>query len=247
MREEIRVSVITVCYNVVDTIEETIKSVINQNYNNYEYIIIDGGSNDGTVDIIEKYKDKIAYMVSEKDSGIYDAMNKGFNHSTGEWVIYVNSGDGFYDNMALSHLVMDKNITEYDIVYGDAVGVDSDGKEKLRTATDTIPKFREVPSFRHGAAIMKKASMPNPPFQIERKDFGFALDTNLIFQMIHDGKKFTHINAVILKYVIEGVSNNLLAQAKYDYKIFTQYGFRIIPFVQYIKSYLFQHIKKTTI
>ena len=87
--------------------------------------------------------------------------------------------------------------------------------------------------------------MPKPPFQIERKDFGFALDTNLIFQMIHDGKKFTHTNAVILKYVIEGVSNNQLAQAKYNYRIFTQFGFRFIPFFQFVKSYLFQIFKKS--
>ena len=239
-----KISVITVCYNADDTIEETIKSVIGQDYSNYEYIIIDGGSNDGTVKIIEKYKYKIAFFVSERDDGIYDAMNKGFNHTTGEWVIYVNSGDGFYNNKALSNLVGNTNISNYDIVYGDAIGVDSSGKETYRKATDIIPRFREIPSFRHGAAIMKKESMPAPPFQTAKKEFGFALDTNLIFQMIHGGKRFAHINETILRYDIDGVSNNQLAQAKYDFRIFTQYGFKLVPFFQYVKSLLFQNIKK---
>ena len=81
-----RISIITICYNSADTIEDTIKSVIAQNYSDLEYIIIDGGSEDGTLDIVEKYKDKIAKVVSEPDKGIYDAMNKGIGVASGEVV-----------------------------------------------------------------------------------------------------------------------------------------------------------------
>ena len=80
------ISVVTVSYNAVSTIEQTILSVINQTYPNVEYIIIDGGSTDGTVDIIKKYADKIAYWVSEPDKGIYDAMNKGGLKTTGDFI-----------------------------------------------------------------------------------------------------------------------------------------------------------------
>lgn len=90
-----KVSVITVCYNSANTIEKTIKSVISQDYGDIEYIIIDGGSNDGTLDIIDKYKDKISILISEPDKGIYDAMNKGIRIASGEIVGMINSDDWY--------------------------------------------------------------------------------------------------------------------------------------------------------
>ena len=98
------ISVVTVSYNAVSTIEQTILSVINQTYPNVEYIIIDGGSTDGTVDIIKKYADKIAYWVSEPDKGIYDAMNKGVVVATGEWINFMNAGDIFTDSDVIDKL-----------------------------------------------------------------------------------------------------------------------------------------------
>lgn len=95
--EEVKISVITVCYNAVDTLEKTIQSVLEQTYHNIEYIIIDGGSTDGTVEIIHRYVDYLAYWVSEPDRGIYDAMNKGIERATGEWVNFMNAGDYFYN------------------------------------------------------------------------------------------------------------------------------------------------------
>ena len=99
-----KISVVTVCYNAVETIEKTILSVINKTYQNIEYIIIDGASTDGTVDIINRYRDKIAYFVSEPDKGIYDAMNKGINAATGDWISFMNAGDTFYCNKTIHRL-----------------------------------------------------------------------------------------------------------------------------------------------
>ena len=95
------ISIITVSYNAVKTIEDTINSVLNQTYPNIEYIIIDGGSTDGTLDVIKKYQDKITYWVSEPDKGIYDAMNKGALKATGVWLHFMNAGDTFYDEQVL--------------------------------------------------------------------------------------------------------------------------------------------------
>ena len=93
MQDQVLISVVTVSYNAVSTIEQTILSVINQTYPHIEYIIIDGGSTDGTVDVIKKYADKITYWVSEPDKGIYDAMNKGLRRVRGDWCVFMNSGD----------------------------------------------------------------------------------------------------------------------------------------------------------
>lgn len=113
------ITVITVVYNGEKYLEETILSVINQSYENIEYIIIDGGSTDGTLDIIKKYEDKIAYWVSEKDKGIYDAMNKGIKTATGEWLNFMNAGDHFYSRDILAKLFDNLNQDEYDLIYSD--------------------------------------------------------------------------------------------------------------------------------
>lgn len=92
----LRISVITVCYNMAEYIEQTIVSVLSQNYANLEYIIIDGASTDGTKDIIEKYRDKLAYYISEPDNGMYDAINKGFSKATGDVIAWLNADDSYF-------------------------------------------------------------------------------------------------------------------------------------------------------
>ena len=94
----IKLSIITITLNNVKTIEQTIKSVIDQNYSNLDYIVIDGGSNDGTLEILDKYKDKFSYFKSSPDKGVYDAMNKGILQAKGDFVGFVNGGDFLYKN-----------------------------------------------------------------------------------------------------------------------------------------------------
>ncbi len=114
-----KISVITVCYNAVDSIEETIKSVINQTYDNIEYIIIDGGSTDGTIDIIKRYSSHINYWISERDNGIYDAMNKGIAIASGSYMYFLNAGDTFYNEFVVDKLFKDKN--SLCVVYGNVI------------------------------------------------------------------------------------------------------------------------------
>lgn len=114
--ESIKISVITVVYNDVQHIEETINSVINQTYDNVEYIVIDGGSTDGTVDVIKKYEDNINYWVSEPDKGIYDAMNKGILKSTGDILNLMNCGD-FYFNNDILQVVAKEFLANYNLSF----------------------------------------------------------------------------------------------------------------------------------
>lgn len=115
-----KISIITVSYNAVDTIEQTILSVINQTYENIEYIIIDGGSTDGTIDIIKKYEDQISYWVSEQDNGIYDAMNKGIDVATGKYLIFIHAGDFLRKNI-LNDLIAEFRSNKCTFLYGNVL------------------------------------------------------------------------------------------------------------------------------
>ena len=118
--ENILITIITIVFNDIDNIENTLKSEINQNFKNYEIIIIDGCSIDGTYQLLNNYKNKINKIISEPDLGIYDAMNKGINEASGEWIIFMNSGDCFYNNEVLNNLSKFL-IPENDLVYSDIV------------------------------------------------------------------------------------------------------------------------------
>lgn len=113
------ITVVTVVYNGKETLEETVLSVLNQSYDNIEYIIVDGGSIDGTLDIIKKYEEKIDYWISESDKGVYDAMNKGIDLTTGEWINFMNSGDCFFDNYVLSNINFSAICQDKKFIYSD--------------------------------------------------------------------------------------------------------------------------------
>ena len=115
----LKITIVTVCYNAEETIEKTIESVVSQDYTDIEYLIVDGKSTDRTLGIVNRYQD-ISYIrvISEKDSGLYNAMNKGADLATGDYILYLNSGDYLYDNSVLSDLVPELTA---DIVYGNVI------------------------------------------------------------------------------------------------------------------------------
>ena len=126
------ISVVTIVFNGINAIEKTINSIINQSYKDVEYIIIDGGSTDGTVGIIKKYFSKLNYWISEKDKGIYDAMNKGITAANGEWIVFINCGDFFYSKNVLEEIFIKKKneIIKADILYGGSKMFYKDGNRK---------------------------------------------------------------------------------------------------------------------
>ena len=114
-----KISIVTICFNAESIIEETILSVLNQTYKNLEYIIIDGASSDNTIKIINRYKDKIAKIISEPDKGIYDAMNKGIEHATGEWMNFMNAGDKFVSDHVLEDIFSQEISKSVSFIYSD--------------------------------------------------------------------------------------------------------------------------------
>ena len=185
------ISVVTVSYNAVSTIEETICSVINQTYSNIEYIIIDGGSTDGTVDIIKKYADKIAYWVSEPDKGIYDAMNKGIDVATGEWINFMNSGDTFCNNVLSEIFVAEKSA---DILYGDAMLKYSWGD--IVVAPEQLDKLTYMMPFCHQATFVRAFLLKKHPFDL---CFKIAADFHFLYDVSKD-VKFEYLPLCIARY-----------------------------------------------
>ena len=145
-----QISVITISYNAVNEIENTLLSVINQKYSNIEYIVVDGGSNDGTVDIIRKYENYIDKWISEPDNGIYDAMNKGIDMASGEWLNFMNSGDMFLNDMVLENVFSKDYPDSISFLYSNYWLSDKQGKFFLRTAE------RKLGHINHQSSIYKK-------------------------------------------------------------------------------------------
>ena len=150
-----KVSIITVCYNAILGIEKTIKSIVGQTYPEIEYIVIDGGSTDGTLDVIYKYRDKISYFVSEPDGGIYDAMNKGIGVATGEWINFMNAGDKFSSDTILETVFGDDINKEIGVIYGDVCVKDLKGSVYVQPAMPLIFLNRAMP-FCHQSSFVKK-------------------------------------------------------------------------------------------
>lgn len=189
-----KISVVTVCYNAVAEIERTIKSVINQTYSNVEYIIIDGGSKDGTVDIIKKYADKITYWVSEPDKGIYDAMNKGIIASSGDWINFMNAGDWFSGPRVLNEIsqYLSKN-RELDIIYGSIYRV----YENYHYEAPSMPleMIRVHQPMPHQATFVKLSYHKKHLFDISYRSAG---DTHFFYHAYYSFQaKFLEIPIVV--------------------------------------------------
>lgn len=204
---DVKVSIITVVFNAVDKIEATLLSVFGQKFRNVEYIVIDGGSTDGTLDIINRYRDKIDIFISENDDGIYDALNKGILRATGDWIGVMNAGDDFASvDVLLKVFAKGKDLETVDVIYGDAVAVDGK-KESYSKASTNIADLEGGPCYRHGASFVKKAVHRNFMFDLSKSEqLEFALDYEQIFRMYKGGCKFKYMDFPIVRYELRGAS-----------------------------------------
>ena len=204
-----KVTIITVAYNSVDTISGTIESVINQTYQDIEYIIIDGKSNDGTLDIVNNYERKITKVISEEDNGIYDAMNKGISIASGDVIGFLNADDLFFSNQCIEKIMVNFN-GEVDVVYGDLIYVDRDDSSSLirywKSGNFEKSNYKDGWMTPHPSTYIKKRVYDE--YGIYDTRFRIAADYELMLRFLYKNNlKVKYVPEVIVKMRTGGVSN----------------------------------------
>lgn len=248
-----KVSIITVCYNSAKTIEDTIQSVINQTYENIEYIIVDGLSTDNTLEIVNKYKDRIAKVVSEKDAGLYDAINKGIGLATGEIIANLNSDDFYIDNNVITDVVTKMQETKSDTLYADLYYVEAIDTNKV-TRNWVSGEYKKQMFFKgwmppHPTFFVRKSVYENyGKFNLELKS---AADYEIMLRFIHKYEcSISYLPRVVVKMRVGGVSNasikNRLKANREDKRAWEINGLKPKPYTLIFKplSKVLQFVKK---
>jgi acetyltransferase-like isoleucine patch superfamily enzyme len=230
-----KLSIITVCFNEETNIRLTIESVLKQTYRDcIEYIVIDGGSTDNTLKIIKDYENQIDVLVSEKDEGIYDAMNKAVMKSTGKWLQFMNAGDVYSSTDVLEQVFGGIERTS-DIIYGKSNRVTETGN-RFPVMHASHERLRWGSTFRHGACFINTKYHQSRPFALHRKDLGFALDFNFLHNAYKEGRSFEEVDTFILDYLEEGASNNKYQSIRYNHRIVNGQKMGLIASLKMLKS-----------
>ena len=236
----LKITIITVCKNSEQFLVETIESVISQTYHNIEYIVIDGNSTDATVDIIKKYADKISYWVSEKDGGMYDAINKGLKTATGDYILVLNSDDVLAGDHVIKTIAEEIQKDGLDYYYGNIIKLKGTTNKKVKL----FPvNFRQLLFSTHGTFV------PHPCFFISNKlnhllggynlKFKYASDYDYILRVLNsNGATGKYLDVYVTKFRIH--NNSITASGKIDEerkKILLQHGYYQQPYLKRIFYY----------
>ena len=215
------ISIITVTFNAEKVVEKTIKSVIGQTYGQLEYIIIDGASQDGTLRIVNQYRDRIDHIVSEPDKGLYDAMNKGARLATGEWILFMNADDVFVDE----HVVRDvaaffEAHPEAEVVFGNTEQILDHG---VYTLWSEEPYRDHKITFCHQSVFVRTNVFGIHPFDLQ---YRYAADYEQLSHFYLEGRRFLHIDRSIARMELRGgmTFNNEIASAEELYAIIASRG-----------------------
>ncbi len=236
-----KVSIITVCFNSVNTLEETLNSVLGQNYPDIEYILVDGGSTDGSLDIIKKYSGRLYRYISEPDQGIYDAMNKGIQIATGDIIAVLNSDDVYFDTATVGSMAEFMQQNHLDAAYGDLVYIDG-GKN------DRVTRFWKAGEYKKGA-FRKGWVIPHPTFFCRRAvferygyyngDFRIAADFELMLRFVEKhGILIGYLSQIIVKMRNGGRANVVSGMIRGNWEILKSFhinGFRLSPWFFVLK------------
>jgi len=197
-------SIVTVVYNDVDEIQRTIASVLDQDYDGYEHIIIDGASQDGTVELIQQYESEVQ-ILSEHDLGLYDAMNKGLDLANGEYVLFLNAGDYFVNPSVLSKVAASIGTDRPDCLYGNNYVMLTDGTLTFRKAAIDLSNIWKRSQFSHQALFTKTALARQYGFDLS---YSIAADYCMIMRLYLDSCSFFHCGLPISVFKTGGVSDD---------------------------------------
>jgi len=207
-----KISIITVCFNSAETIEGTIRSVLGQDYKDIEYVVVDGDSTDGTIEVVNNYKDEISKFTSEPDEGIYEAMNKGIKLSSGDIIAFLNSDDMYTDRTIVGQMTEFMQSNGLDAAYGDLIYVDRKNSNRVR-------RFWKAGQYRRNALCYGWV-LPHPTFFCRKEIFerhGYfndklqiAADFELMLRFIEKHQiKVGYLPKVIVKMRTGGKANIL--------------------------------------
>ena len=255
-----KLSIITINYNNKSGLEQTIKSVVNQNAEKHtEHIIIDGGSNDGSLDVIDENKEHFSYWCSEKDNGIYHAMNKGIAHATGEYLLFLNSGD-FLEPEVIATVL--NELTGTDIIYGDIIFQTTNGERQTMVYPDTLSiEYMFFKAIGHPATFFRRSLFQRYAYNESLK---IVSDWEFLFKkIIMESHSTRHIPLFISTFMTDGISSTsgdlcdqerrecltrLLSPAIYQ-EMCSLYEFKHNPYISLFseigdKPHIRRHIRK---
>lgn len=218
-------SVITVTYNAAKVVEDTIQSVISQTYRHVEYIIVDGASTDGTMAIVDRYRDRISRVISEPDKGLYDAMNKGISLATGDYLCFLNAGDSFHEDDTLQQMVHSISGNELpDVLYGETALVDSQG-HFLRMRRLSAPETLTWKSFREGMLVCHQAFFARhtlvEPYDLR---YRFSADFDWCIHVMKKARTLHNTHLTLIDYLEEGMTtHNRKASLKERFRIMARH------------------------
>lgn len=200
-----KISIITVNYNDREGLKKTIESVINQTWQNFEFIVIDGGSSDGGIDVIEQYKENIDCWVSEPDKGVYNAMNKGIKIAKGDFLIFMNSGDTFFNEKVLEQMEKEL-INDYDIYYGDYYRVNNSSTKKRTFPEKLSFSFFYSGTLSHQSSFIRRKLFFD--FFLYNEEYKIASDWEFfIYAICYKNVPYKYLNLTISNFDFTGVSS----------------------------------------
>lgn len=203
MKKNPLLTVITIVRNGEKILEKTILNVINQSYNQIEYIIIDGASTDNTLAIIKKYDKRIDFWNSESDKGIYDAMNKGIKKATGEWINFMNAGDEFYDLDTCKKIAKSISNHHFDVVYGDHIAKNNIFNSEILIKAKHLNSIWKGNMFSHQSCFIKSDILRNNLFNL---NYSIVADYDQIVSIYLQNHLFFYLPVPIARTLIGGLS-----------------------------------------